>query len=126
MWFRWVESKSPHIVFNEKVELLLGSLYKSSRDREKRDALHNIIGDASGERAAFVNGDFYDALSFILLTFAVCDIVELNLLERRLNLQRRLEKLGNRTRLVITQSCEIFKNVRSKEHYSQYVYVLNH
>lgn len=90
-------TKSPHIVFNEEVELLLGSLYKSSRDRDRREALHSIIEDASGERAAFVNGDFYDALSFILLTSAVCDIVELNHLERRLeDLQRRLEALVSR------------------------------
>ena len=78
-------TKSPHIILYESIDNLLNSLYKTSKDRENRDALKSIISSAMSERAAFVNGDFYDPISFILFMSKITEKMELIRLEKRID-----------------------------------------
>ena len=77
-------TRSPHIVLFEQTDSLLKTLYTESRDKAKRDALRSIIHSAMEQRAAYVNGNFYHPMTFLLLTSAVFDVQEIRRLEKQL------------------------------------------
>ena len=79
-------TSSSHIVFNEVIDSLLDSLYKTSKDKEKKEALESIIRSATSERAAYTNGNFCDPLDFILLTSKIKETQELIRLEKRIDM----------------------------------------
>jgi hypothetical protein len=82
------------MVFYERIEALLDTLYKGSRpeEREKREALSRIVRYASRQRGAWMNCEIVSPLSFILLNGIVGETRDLARLMKRIE---ALEKETN-------------------------------
>ena len=85
------------MVFYEAVDRLLATMYKASRDVEKRRALETIVADASRERGAYMNASFVWPLDFLFLNAAVYDVARLKALDER------IERLAEELKVVCTR-----------------------